>query len=133
MVLDRRACSSCGFLPCSPTAAVLPARPRSTPAWLLVRRGGASSSSPSPSPPHAASGSDQADARSSPPPPPLLLPVPAFQTEADVLESANSLMWSRLLVKSFQRTVGRPLLPGLEGLDERALVRKVWNTLNVHW
>lgn len=50
--------------------------------------------------------------------------MPGFKTDADVLESANGLMWSRLLVESFQRTVGRPLLPGLEGADDRALVRR---------
>lgn len=62
-------------------------------------------------------------APSSTTPPPPLLPAPAFKTEADVLESSNGLMWARLLVESFQRIVGRPLLPGLEGLDDRALVR----------
>jgi len=61
----------------------------------------------------------------------LLLPVPAFTTAAEVLESEKGLAWAKLLIESFQRTVGRPLLPGLDGLDERAQVWRQLPTLSI--
>lgn len=122
VITAASAVHSCSFLPpptAAAVAAILPTcNPATAAAWLVLQRGGSGGHQPPPaalSSTAAAAGAAASE---------LLLPVPAFTTEADILESENGQMWSRLLVESFERVVGRPLLPGLQGMDDRALVRE---------